>query len=151
MKGLNKVMLIGRVGADPVMKGEGERMIASITLATTEKRKDQEETEWHRVAFFGKLAEIVHDYVKKGSALYVEGKLRTRSYEQDGVKKYATEILASEMNMLDSKGGESGASRGAPSPREPPSRAGGRGPDNPPSRKTSRPPPEDGFDDDIPF
>jgi single-strand DNA-binding protein len=160
VKGLNKVMLIGRAGADPEMRGEGERRVASITLATSEKRKDKdtgewkESTEWHRVSFFGKLAEIVESYVSKGSAIYCEGKLRTRSFEQDGVKKYATEILCNEMQMLDTKHAESGGGSRASSPDDRKHNgAGGRRPDNPPTRgKPGRSaPPDDGFDDDIPF
>ena len=112
MKGVNKVILVGNVGQKPEMKAmpSGDQ-VASFSLATSESWKDkqtgqqQERTEWHRVVFFNKLAEIVAQYVKKGSKLYIEGQLRTRNWEQDGVKRYKTEIVASEMQMLDSKGG----------------------------------------------
>ena len=84
--------------------------VANISIATSDSWKDrntgeqQERTEWHRVVFFNRLAEIVEQYVKKGTKLYLEGRLQTRSYEQDGVKKYSTEIVANEMQMLDSRG-----------------------------------------------
>ncbi len=109
MAGVNKVILVGNVGQDPELRGT-DKPVANVSVATSETWKDkntgekQEKTEWHRVVFFGKLAEIVGMYVKKGTKLYVEGKLQTRSWEQDGVKKYTTEIVASEMQMLDSKG-----------------------------------------------
>ena len=109
MAGVNKVILVGNVGQDPEMRGT-DKPVANVSVATSETWKDkntgekQEKTEWHRVVFFGKLAEIVGMYVKKGTKLYVEGKLQTRSWEQDGVKKYTTEIVANEMQMLDSKG-----------------------------------------------
>jgi len=109
MAGVNKVILVGNVGQDPELRGT-DKPVANVSVATSETWKDkntgekQEKTEWHRVVFFGKLAEIVGMYVKKGTKLYVEGKLQTRSWEQDGVKKYTTEIVANEMQMLDSKG-----------------------------------------------
>lgn len=109
MAGINKVILVGNVGKDPELRGT-DKPVANVSVATSETWKDkntgekQEKTEWHRVVFFGKLAEIVGMYVKKGTKLYVEGKLQTRSWEQDGVTKYTTEVVASEMQMLDSKG-----------------------------------------------
>lgn len=109
-KGVNKVILLGNVGAEVQSKQmPNGGMVANISLATSESWKDkntgaqQEKTEWHRVVFFRKLAEIVEQYVSKGSKLYIEGKLQTRSWEQDGVKRYTTEIVADEMQMLDSK------------------------------------------------
>jgi single-strand DNA-binding protein len=122
--------------------------VVNLTLATSESWKDKssgenvEKTEWHRVVFFNRLAEIVGEYVRKGSKLYVEGRLQTRSWEQDGVKRYATEIVANEMQMLDSRGagqgasdfGQAGASQAAP--RSEPQQA---------------PANFDNFDDDIPF
>lgn len=110
MSGVNKVILIGNLGADPetrMLPSGGS--VTNITVATSESWKDkntgqkQEKTEWHRVVFFNKLAEIAAQYLKKGSKVYLEGKLATRSWEQDGVKKYATEIVASEMQMLDGR------------------------------------------------
>lgn len=109
-RGVNKVILIGNTGQDPdVRYMPSGNAVANISLATSEAWKDkntgqqQERTEWHRVVFFNRLAEIVNEYVRKGSKLYVEGSLRTRSWEQDGITRYATEIVASEMQMLDSK------------------------------------------------
>jgi single-strand DNA-binding protein len=108
-RGVNKVILLGNVGTDPESKQIPSGAVISFSLATSETWKDkntgqqQEKTEWHRVTIFGKLAEIAGQYVKKGSKLYIEGSLRTRSWEQDGQKRYATEIVASEMQMLDGK------------------------------------------------
>ena len=110
-KGINKVILVGNVGQDPETKAmPNGSMVTNISIATSESWTDkntgqkQERTEWHRVVFFNRLAEIVSQYTRKGSKLYVEGSLRTRQWEQDGVKKYMTEIIGSEMQMLDSKG-----------------------------------------------
>jgi len=111
MAGLNKVMLIGHVGADPEVRNlEGGVIIATIRLATNETYTNKngekvEKTEWHRINFWRGLAQVVEKYVKKGDQLYVEGRLRTRSYEQDGVTKYATDIEADNMVMLGAKGG----------------------------------------------
>lgn len=106
-KGLNKVMIIGNLGADPEVRYTSSgTAIATARLATSESWKDkttgeqQERTEWHRCKFFGKLAEIVGQYVKKGSQIYVEGKLRTEEYEKDGIKRYSTDIVCDEMQML---------------------------------------------------
>ena len=108
-RGVNKVILVGNIGKDPEVK-TGQSTIANITLATSETWKDktsgenQERTEWHRVVFFGKLADIVAQYVKKGSKLYIEGCLRTRKWQdQSGQDRYTTEIIASEMQMLDGR------------------------------------------------
>lgn len=110
MKGVNKVILIGSVGEDPVTKYmPNGSAVVNLSLATSESWKDKnsgekvDRVEWHRIVFFNKLAEVVGKYVKKGSKLYIEGRLQTRSWEQDGVKRYATEIVGSEMQMLDSK------------------------------------------------
>ena len=121
-RGVNKVILVGNVGGDPetrYMPSGGA--VTNLTLATSESWKDkqtgqpQERTEWHRVVFFNRLAEIASEYVRKGSKVYVEGSLRTRQWEQDGVKRYTTEIVASEMQMLDSRqgGAQSGSQDGA--------------------------------------
>jgi len=109
MKGVNKVILVGTCGKDPEMKAmPNGNAVANLSVATSESWKDQqgnkqESTEWHRIVAFGKLAEIIGQYVTKGSKLYLEGKIKTRSWEQDGQKRYATEIVVSEMQMLDSK------------------------------------------------
>jgi single-strand DNA-binding protein len=114
MAGVNKVILVGNLGKDPEIRAfENGRKVASFSLATTEVYKDRngervEKTEWHNVNFWGPLADVIEKYVRKGSKLYVEGKLRTRSYEQDGVKKYTTDIEGQTMTMLDSaRNGES--------------------------------------------
>ena len=107
MASLNKVLLIGNVGAEPQIKtfASGNK-VAQITLATSERYKDRngeqkEETEWHSVQAFGKLADVVERFVHKGSLLYLDGKIRTRSYEADGRTMYRTEILADHIQMLD--------------------------------------------------
>ena len=114
MAGVNKVILVGNVGQEPRANTTSNGgTVLNLSLATSENWKDkntgesQENTEWHRVVFFNKLADIAKQYVNKGSKLYVEGKLQTRSWDQDGETKYATEIVAREMQMLDSKGGAS--------------------------------------------
>ncbi len=112
MASLNKVQLIGNLGQDPDSKKlDSGDTVTNISIATTEKWKDKvsgepkEVTEWHRVTFFGKLAEIAAQYLKKGSSVYVEGSLRTRKYtDKDGIEKYATDIKGSQMQMLGSKG-----------------------------------------------
>ena len=106
---LNKVMLIGNVGVDPEYRTTATgTAVISLTLATNEKWTDkqgakQEKTEWHRVAMFNKLAELANQYVKKGSKIYIEGKITTNSYEKNGEKRYSTEIIANSMQFLDSK------------------------------------------------
>jgi len=109
MKGVNKVILVATCGKDPEMKSmPNGNAVANFSVATSESWKDaqgnkQESTEWHRCVAFGKFAEIIGQYVRKGSKVYLEGKLKTRQWEQDGQKRYATEVLVSEMQMLDSK------------------------------------------------
>jgi len=130
-RGVNKVILVGPVGRDPETRYmPNGSAVTNLSLATSETWNDknsgerQERTEWHKVVFYQRLAEIVAEYVKKGSKIYVEGSLRTRSWEQDGVKRYATEIIASEMQMLDNKnsqeGGNSGQSSQAPTGKQEP-------------------------------
>jgi single-strand DNA-binding protein len=155
------VILVGNVGQDPetrYMPNGGA--VTNITLATSETWKDkntgenQERTEWHRITFYQRLAEIVAEYVKKGSKLYVEGSLRTRSWEQDGVKRYATEIIANEMQMLDSRGagGSSSGGEGGGSYQSAPRGNAGSGGGSGSQRSQQPAPPEvDNFDDDIPF
>ncbi|MBN3855307.1 single-stranded DNA-binding protein [Paraburkholderia sp. Ac-20340] len=117
MASVNKVILVGNLGAEPEVRylPSGDA-VANIRLATTDRYKDKasgefkEMTEWHRVAFFGRLAEIVSEYLKKGSSVYIEGRIRTRKWQaQDGTDRYSTEIVADQMQML---GGRSGG--GAP-------------------------------------
>jgi len=146
-RGVNKVILVGNLGKDPdVRYMPSGSAVANVTLATSESWKDkqtgekQERTEWHNIAFFGRLAEIAGEYLKKGSQVYVEGSLRTRKWQdKSGNDRYTTEIIASEMQMLGSRGGGSApAPAGAP-PRKATEPAGGA--DSGSSE----------FDDDIPF
>jgi len=155
MASVNKVIIVGNLGRDPETRymPSGDA-ITNITVATTDTWKDKatgekkEQTEWHRISFFGKLAEIAGQYLKKGSQVYIEGSLRTRKYtDKDGVEKYATDIKADTMQMLGSRQGagvpsDDGGYGGAPS-RQPASPAGGN---------RSRPQPDiSDMDDDIPF
>jgi len=164
---LNKVMLIGRLGADPEVRFlPSGGSVATIRLATSRRWKDKqtgerkEETEWHRVVFFSRLAEIAGEYLKKGSQVYVEGRIRTQKWQgQDGQDRYTTEIVADSMNMLDSRSGgtatefggdQPSAGYSAPSSKpayqsQPPAQQNNSG-SMPPS-----PPAYDDFDDDIPF
>ena len=157
-RGINKVILVGNIGGDPetrYMPNGGA--VTNITLATSDSWKDKntgqmnERTEWHRIVFFNRLAEIAGEYLRKGSKVYVEGALRTRKWQgQDGQDRYTTEIVASEMQMLDSRGGQQGGGydqsqggyqqsapqapqQGAPQQQSAPQQQGGS------------------FDDDIPF
>jgi single-strand DNA-binding protein len=128
MASVNKVILVGNLGADPEVRylPSGDA-VANIRLATTDRYKDKasgemkESTEWHRVSFFGRLAEIVSEYLKKGSSIYLEGRIRTRKWQaQDGTDRYSTEIVAEQMQMLGGRGGASAGSdddRGARTPR----------------------------------
>ncbi|MFL2709059.1 MAG: single-stranded DNA-binding protein [Gammaproteobacteria bacterium] len=110
--GLNKVLIIGNLGADPEIKyTQAGSPVANLSVATSERWKDKntgeqkEQVEWHRVVIFGRLAEIAEQYLKKGSKIFVEGKLQTRDWEDsEGKKRYTTEVVAREMTMLDSKG-----------------------------------------------
>ena len=161
-RGINKVILVGNVGQDPetrYMPNGGA--VTNLSIATSESWKDknsgeqQERTEWHRVVFYQRLAEIVAEYVKKGSKLYVEGSLRTRSWEQDGVKRYATEIIANEMQMLDGRGEGKGAGDGESGGR-PAYQGGGAQGASRSSGSARQPAPQsapevNSFDDDIPF
>jgi single-strand DNA-binding protein len=123
MASVNKVIIVGNLGRDPEMRymPSGDA-IANIAVATSYKSKDKntgeakESTEWHRISFFGRLAEIVGQYLKKGSSVYVEGRLQTRKYtDKDGVEKYATDIVAESMQMLG--GRPEGGGQGAPAPQ----------------------------------
>lgn len=128
-RGVNKVILIGNLGADPETRAmPSGATVANLRIATTENWKDrtsgenQERTEWHRVALFGKLAEIASEYLRKGSQVYIEGSLRTRKWtDKQGNERYSTEIVGNEMQMLGGRGGGSGGGEGYGS------RAGGGG------------------------
>lgn len=170
-RGINKVILVGNLGNDPetrYMPSGGA--VTNISIATSESWKDkqtgqqQERTEWHRVVFFNRLAEIAGEYLKKGSKVYVEGSLRTRKWQdQSGQDKYSTEIVAAEMQMLDSRGGGQGGGQGSGYPDEGYSQApqqgqGGQQQRPPaqsaPAQSAPAPAPAENFaefDDDIPF
>lgn len=114
-RGINKVILVGNVGRDPETRySAGGMAVTTVSVATSEAWKDKqtgeqkEKTEWHRVKFFGRLAEIAGEYLKKGGQVYIEGSLRTEEYEKDGVKRYSTDIVASEMQMLGGRAGGGG-------------------------------------------
>lgn len=153
-KGVNKVFLLGNVGKDPEMRASGSGMvIASFSLATAERVKDQtgnwvDKTEWHNLVCFGRTAEIVRDYVKKGTQIFVEGKIRTNSWDdkETGQKKYRTEILVNELSLLGGRG-EGGSSGGG----------GGYSRSTASFDKPQQSAPQDDFadagitDDDIPF
>ena len=152
-RGVNKVIMVGNLGKDPDMKYTASgAAIANITLATSESWTDKqtnekvEKTEWHRVVFFRRLAEIVGEYLRKGSQVYIEGKLQTRKWQdQNGQDRYTTEIVANEMQMLGGRGGDSGGrSQGG---------GGGGFRANAPAQNTPAQSSTDtGFDDDdIPF
>ncbi len=145
-RGVNKVILVGNLGADPEVKYmPNGNAVANVTLATSESWKDKqsgenrEKTEWHRVVFFRRLAEIVGEYLKKGSQVYIEGKLQTRKWQdKNGNDRYTTEIIANEMQMLGGRGGGGSADfGGAAASQSAPAAA--------PAATT------DDFDDDIPF
>ena len=114
-RGINKVIIIGNLGADPEVRyTPGGSAVANVTVATSTSWRDkqtgdmQDRTEWHRVVFFGRLAEIVGEYLHRGSKIYIDGSLRTRKWQdKSGTERYTTEIVANEMQMLDSKGGGS--------------------------------------------
>lgn len=155
-RGINKVILIGNLGNDPETKFlPSGGAVTNVSLATSESWKDkqtgqmQERTEWHRVVFFNKLAEIAGEYLKKGSKVYVEGSLRTRKWQgQDGQDRYTTEIVVSDMQMLDGRGdGASGGQsrpQGYAAPASAPAAA-------PAAAAGGYAAPSGDFDDDIPF
>jgi single-strand DNA-binding protein len=150
MASVNKVILIGNLGRDPETRYMPDGgAVTNISIATTETWKDkagekQEKTEWHRVAFFGKLAEIAGEYLKKGSQVYVEGRLQTRKWQdKDGADKYTTEIIADRMQMLGSRQGMGGGDREAPAREGAPAKAA--------AAKGGGASKFDDFGDDIPF
>jgi single-strand DNA-binding protein len=160
MASVNKVILIGNLGRDPEVRyATSGSAICNVTIATSRQWKDktsgerQEETEWHRVVFYDRLAEIAGEYLKKGRPVYVEGRLKTRKWtDKDGVEKYTTEIVADQMQLLGSRegmgdgggegGGGGGGQRSAPAARPPASRPAA-------AQKSSTG--FDDMDDDIPF
>lgn len=150
-RGVNKVILIGNLGRDPEVRySPSGAAIANVTIATSEGWKDkqtgemQERTEWHRVVFFSRLAEIAGEYLRKGSQIYIEGRLQTRKWQdKDGQDRYTTEIVANEMQMLGGRAGASSQMSDASSQFNQPQAAA----------STSKPSAKefDDFDDDIPF
>jgi single-strand DNA-binding protein len=150
-RGINKVILVGNLGADPETRYTASgSAITNIRIATTEAWKDktsgeqQERTEWHRVVFFNRLAEIAGEYLHKGSQVYVEGTLRTRKWQdQGGQDRYSTEVVANEMQMLGSRGGDN---------PERSSQGGGFRDSQHSAQRVADAPADDGFaEDDIPF
>ncbi len=181
-RGINKVILVGNCGQDPETRySAGGAAITNMSVATSDAWKDkqtgqmQERTEWHRVVFFNRLAEIAGEYLRKGSKVYIEGRLQTRKWQnKEGVDQYTTEIVASEMQMLDSRsGGDAGGyGSGAPMGQGAPQRGGAQHGGNPqqggynqapsqqppsqaprsaPQQGQAPAPDMDSFDDDIPF
>ena len=161
-RGINKVILVGNLGNDPEIRyTQAGAAITNISIATSETWKDkqtgqpQERTEWHRVVFFNRLAEIAGEYLRKGSKVYVEGGLRTRKWQdKEGQDRYTTEIVGNEMQMLDSRGaGQGGAGQGGG--YQAPDEASQSAPRAAPAAKPAEggaPPGDFGnFDDDIPF
>jgi single-strand DNA-binding protein len=157
MASVNKVILIGNLGRDPETRYTADgAAITNITIATSDRWKDKasgemkESTEWHRVAFFGRLAEIAGEYLKKGKPVYVEGKLRTRKWQdKDGQDRYTTEIIADQMQMLGSREGMGGGApefEGADEPRAP-----ARAPSGKPAGGARPASSISAMDDDIPF
>ena len=172
-KGINKAIIVGHLGRDPEVRYSANgSAIANVSIATTDSWKDkqtgdrQDRTEWHRVVFFNRLAEIAGEYLKRGAQVYIEGRLQTRKWEdKDGHERYTTEIVANDMQMLGGRGGDTGGAGGGGGE---PSYGGGGGrssgggggrpssggggnsrPQQAPSQAPSQP--FDDFDDDIPF
>lgn len=156
-RGVNKVILVGNLGNDPETRySSGGAAITNISVATSESWTDkttgnkEERTEWHKVVFFGKLAEIAGEYLKKGSQVYLEGSLRTNKWEKDGIDRYTTEIIASELQMLGGRNdNQAGQSQGF---RERPAQQAARPGRNTQQQAAPAPAQDDAFgDDDIPF
>lgn len=186
-RGVNKVIIVGNLGGDPEVRYmPSGGAVTNVTIATSESWKDKqtgqqnERTEWHRVVFFNRLAEIAGEYLRKGSKVYVEGSLRTRKWQdQSGQDRYTTEIVAAEMQMLDSRGGDGGGYQqqggGYSQPQQQAPQQGGyqqQAPQQAPQQSYQQPAPQaapqqapaqppapqqppaagfDDFDDDIPF
>ncbi len=156
-RGINKVILVGNLGQDPETRAmPSGKAVTNVRIATTDSWRDKqsgeqkENTEWHNVVFFDRLAEIAAEYLRKGSQVYVEGRLRTRKWQdKSGNDRYTTEIIANEMQMLGGRGGSGGAGGGGGS-------SGTARREAPPAEEFSQAPAtaggkEDAFDDDIPF
>ncbi|HZZ05644.1 single-stranded DNA-binding protein [Paraburkholderia sp.] len=152
MASLNKVQIIGNLGDDPETRfAASGTAITEISVATTEKWTDkqsgekQEKTEWHRITFFGRQAEVVGEYMKKGRPIYVEGRLQTDKYEKDGVTRYSTKIIASDFQMLGSNDRDGDRQQGDSNHLPRPAGNGGQ-------KRQAPPPADSGYaDDQIPF
>ena len=153
MRGVNKVILVGTCGQDPEVRYlPNGNAVTNLSLATSEQWTDKqtnqkvEKTEWHRVSLFGKLAEIAGEYLRKGSQVYIEGKLQTREWEKDGIKRYTTEIVVDMQGRMQLLGGkpQDGDQRQAH-----PQAAAAR--QQPKAQQNQQAAPPDSFDDDIPF
>jgi len=168
MAGVNKVIIVGNLGNDPEVRySNNGAAIANISVATSDSWKDkntgerQERTEWHRIVMFNRLGEIAGEYLKKGSKVYIEGKLQTRKWQdQQGQDRYSTEIVADQMQMLDSRGAGGGMGGGqgggggyqqAPQNQFGGGQQQGGGQGQSPQQQQSAPQPANDFDDDIPF
>lgn len=158
-RGINKVILIGNLGADPEVRyTPNGSAVANLRIATSESWRDKqtgeqhERTEWHRVVLFRRLGEIAGEYLRKGAKVYVEGRLQTRKWQgQDGIERYTTEIVANDLQMLDTRGAQGASMHQSPMPEppmdtweEPRNRGDSPGAAKPPGSA-------DEFDDDIPF
>lgn len=170
-RGVNKVILIGNLGRAPEVRYmPSGGAVANVSIATTKQWRDRESgeqrerTEWHRLVFFNRLAEIAGEYLRRGSKVYVEGELRTREWEKDGQKHYTTEVAVNEMQMLDSRGGDmppmnapgqseatSAAKNDFGPPTSTPRPSPGQSQVTSAAKNDFGPPPADDFDDDIPF
>lgn len=163
-RGINKVIIVGNCGQDPETRlSAGGAAITNLSVATSDSWKDkqtgqtQERTEWHRIVFFNRLAEIAGEYLKKGSKIYVEGRLQTRKWQdQSGQDRYSTEIVASEMQMLDSRAGGADGSHRQQADNggfQPPAPQQAQQSSGQPNVKVPAEggPENDSFDDDIPF
>ena len=154
-RSVNKVTLIGNLGNDPEMKAlPSGSQVANLSIATTDSWRDrnsgemQERTEWHRIVCFDRLAEMCGQYLRKGSRIYIEGSLRTRSWEQDGQKRYSTEIVGREMMMLDGRGD---SDMSTSTPIHPHSQSAPASQQQAATRPVSQPMPDPNIDDEIPF
>jgi single-strand DNA-binding protein len=156
-RGVNKVILVGNLGAEPEVRNlPSGGSVANIRIATSENWKDkqtgqqQERTEWHRIVFFNRLAEVVGEYLHKGSKVYIEGQLRTRKWQaQDGTDRYSTEVVAKEMQMLDSRGG--GQQQGGGGYDAYPEADSYAPPAEPAQPAPQQPTEQPDYEDDIPF
>ena len=158
-RGINKVFLIGNLGADPETRAmPSGTTVANLRVATSESWRDkqtgeqQERTEWHRVALFGRLAEVAGEYLRKGSQVYIEGSLRTRKWQdKQGNDRYSTEIVGNDLQMLGGRGGGTGAAAASGAASESGGHGGGAAPAHSEESGGGAAARSEDFDDDIPF